>query len=236
MATQIYDVHYIDLLDGRIVKASPLKIKYLREFMNAFELVKYAQDDDQAMLLLTGAAFAAMGQYCPDIKTIEQFEDVVNMPLVYHIIDIAAGIKIDESNPEEDKKAAPLNEQATNSENSNNWENLDLAKLESELFLIGSWKNYEDLEEHVSMAELLATLSQKRELDYNEKKFLAAIEGVDLDKESGNDTQNAWEEMKARVFSKGKAADSNDILALQGQNAVSAGFGIGMGLDYEDLG
>ena len=32
-----------------------------------------------------------------------------------------------------------------------------------------------------------------------------------------------------------KLSDSKDILALQGQNAVKAGFGIGMGLDYEDL-
>jgi hypothetical protein len=40
--------------------------------------------------------------------------------------------------------------------------------------------------------------------------------------------------MKARVFSKGQATDSKDVLALQGQNALKAGFGIGMGLDYED--
>jgi hypothetical protein len=41
--------------------------------------------------------------------------------------------------------------------------------------------------------------------------------------------------MKARVFSRGATNDSKDILALQGQNAKKAGFGIGMGLDYEDL-
>jgi hypothetical protein len=41
--------------------------------------------------------------------------------------------------------------------------------------------------------------------------------------------------MKARVFSKGKTKDSNDILALQGPTAQKAGFGIGYGLDYEDL-
>jgi hypothetical protein len=41
--------------------------------------------------------------------------------------------------------------------------------------------------------------------------------------------------MKARVFSKGKTSDSNDVLALQGQNAKKAGFGIGMGLDYDDM-
>jgi hypothetical protein len=41
--------------------------------------------------------------------------------------------------------------------------------------------------------------------------------------------------MKARVFSKGQASDSKDILALQGPAAEKAGFGIGMGIDYEDM-
>jgi len=86
------------------------------------------------------------------------------------------------------------------------------------------------------MPELLATIASKRELDYEEKKFLAAIQGVDLDKDSGSDKgQKEWEDMKARVFSKGKTSDGNDILALQGPNARKAGFGIGMGIDYEDL-
>ena len=57
------------------------------------------------------------------------------------------------------------------------------------------------------------------------------MQGVDLDKTSNK--SNAWEDMKARVFSRGKATDSNDVLALQGINAQQAGFGIGMGLDYE---
>ena len=34
------------------------------------------------------------------------------------------------------------------------------------------------------MPELMATLEVSRELDYTEKKFLAAIQGVDLDGES----------------------------------------------------
>ena len=92
----------------------------------------------------------------------------------------------------------------------------------------------------MSMPELMATLSSKRELDYEEKKFLAAIQGVDLDANSkGSDGkqrgQQEWEDLKARVFSRGKARDGNDILALQGPAAAKAGFGIGMGLDYEDL-
>jgi hypothetical protein len=64
---------------------------------------------------------------------------------------------------------------------------------------------------------------------------LAAIQGVDLDGSTNSDRgQKEWEDMKARVFSGGATSDSNDVLALQGQNAIKAGFGIGMGLDYED--
>jgi hypothetical protein len=60
-------------------------------------------------------------------------------------------------------------------------QSLDLAKIESEVFLLGIWKDYRELEESLSMPELIATLSSRRDLDYQEKKFLAAIQGVDLD-------------------------------------------------------
>lgn len=81
------------------------------------------------------------------------------------------------------------------------------------------------------MPELTATLISKREKEYQEKKFLAAIQGVDLEGDE-NKGQKEWEDMKARVFSGGKAKDSNDIVSLQGQNASQAGFGIGNGLEY----
>mgnify|MGYP003339505581 CR=1 FL=1 len=144
---------------------------------------------------------------------------------VYQVLDFCAGIKI---NKESEK---PVKEQA---EDGIQWKDLDLAKLESEAFLLGIWKDYMELEKSVSMPELSMILSTSRELDYQEKKFLAAMQGVDLDQESEKG-QKEWEDMKARVFSKGKATDSKDVLALQGQNAVTAGFGIGMGLEYEDL-
>jgi hypothetical protein len=105
--------------------------------------------------------------------------------------------------------------------------------------LLGIWKDYEELENNLSMPELIATLEAKRNKEYNEKKFLAAIQGVDLDKSAGSSSssegnpQKAWEDMKARVFSKGSATNSNDVVSLQGVNAEQAGFGIGQGLDYQ---
>ena len=102
--------------------------------------------------------------------------------------------------------------------------------------LLGIWQSYEQLEESLSMPELVGILVAHKNKLYEEQKFLAAIQGIDLDKEtSRSSSSNPWEDMKARVFSGGQAGDSNDILALQGINAQKAGFGIGLGLEYSDL-
>lgn len=224
MATKIYDIHNFALIDGTIVQATPLKIKYLREFMEKFEEVKLATDDEEAIIKLVECAVVCMKQYYPKITTSEELEDNVDLPTVYKIIDVAAGIKVKAEDSD-------VKQQATSSGSS--WEKLDLAGLEAELFLLGIWKDYEDLESSLSMPELISTLEAKRDIDYQSKKFMAAIQGVDIDKNTTK--SNAWEEMKARVFSGGKAADPNDVLALQGINAQKAGFGIGMGLGYENL-
>jgi len=229
MATTVYKNKIIKLVDGTELEIVPLKIKYLREFMEAFEYVKTAKNDDEAIDFLVECVRITMKQYYPDIKlTKSDVEDSLDMPTIYTVLDISAGIKINQKSEE------TVKDQATDSGSS--WSELDLAKIESEVFLLGIWKDYRELEESLSMPELIATLSSRRELDYQEKKFLAAIQGVDLDAQSGESRgQKEWEDMKARVFSQGKAKDGNDILALQGQNARSAGFGIGYGLDYEDL-
>jgi hypothetical protein len=86
------------------------------------------------------------------------------------------------------------------------------------------------MEESISMPELVAILEAKNEQDYENKKFLAALQGVNIDSSS---SENKWEEIKARAYSKGATSNPNDILALQGAAARRAGFGIGHGLDYE---
>ena len=228
MATTIYNSQIIHLFDGTELEIIPLKIKYLREFMDVFENIKETKNDDEAIAVLVECVRVCMKQYYPQISnTIEQVEDNIDMPTIYKILDTSAGIRINKKSQE------PVKDQAIDS--GQTWESLDLAKLESEVFLLGIWKDYQELEKSLSMPELIATLEVSRELDYTEKKFLAAIQGVDLDGQTNKDKgQKEWEDMKARVFSGGKATDSNDVLALQGVNAQKAGFGIGMGLDYGD--
>ena len=229
MATTIYKSKVVYLFDGTELEVIPLKIKYLREFMLVFNDIKNTKNDDEAVEVLVRCVRVCMKQYYPKISnSVEEVEDNVDMPTIYDILDVAAGIRINKKSEE------PVKNQAIDS--GETWENLDLAKLESEVFLLGIWKDYQELESSLSMPELMATLEVSRELDYTEKKFLAAIQGVDLDGETNKDKgQKEWENMKARVFSKGKSIDGSDILALQGPNAQKAGFGIGMGLDYEDL-
>lgn len=229
MATKVYETKNITLFNGKDIIAAPLKIKYLHEFMERFNDIGNVQNDDEAITVLTDCIRICMKQYCPELsKNILDVEDNVDLPIIYDILYIAANIKMGKPN-ESSVKSEAVNE-------SNTWQNLNLADLEAELFLTGKWKDFNELEESLSMPELTILLETKRELDYQEKKFLAAMEGVDLDKETGKSRgQQEWEDLKARVFSKGQTSDSNDVLALQGQNAINAGFGIGMGLDYENL-
>lgn len=227
MATKIYDAATVSLVDGTELEITPLKIKYMREFMNAFEGVKSSKNDNEAIDNLVICSVIMMKQFYPQIKTVDDLEDLVDLPTVYKILDVAAGIKI---KPDAEEKQE-VKSQAT--ESGSTWDELDLAVLESEVFLLGIWKDYNDLETSLSMPELMATLKSKRDLDYQEKKFLAAIQGVDLEKNT--DKSNAWEEMKARVFSRGGTSDPNDVVALQGANASKAGFGIGMGLGYANV-
>jgi hypothetical protein len=78
MATRIYKSDIITLIDGEKIEIYPLKIKYLREFMEAFHLIKQSENDLQSISYLSECARIAMQQYKPEIsKTIEDLEDNV---------------------------------------------------------------------------------------------------------------------------------------------------------------
>jgi len=101
MATSVYEIVEVELMDGSTISMRPLKISLLREFMKEFQKIgdeKISEDNIKSMDLLLACATIAMKQYNPDIATKEQMEDIVDLPTVYKIIEIAAGIKLNDPN------------------------------------------------------------------------------------------------------------------------------------------
>ncbi len=224
MATTVYNVKNIKTFDDRVIEVSPLKIKWLREFMEIYETLKDSNNDQEAIDLLVECTRICMKQFAPDLSISSDIvEDNFDLQTVYSILETAAGIIKKEDKDEDIKNNVQ--------ESGTPWSNLDLASLESEAFLLGIWKDYQELEMSISMPELASLLESKRKLEYEEKKFLAAIQGVDLEK--NNEEEDAWTKLKNKVFNGGRK--DNDILTFQGQKAAQAGFGIGMGLDYEKI-
>jgi hypothetical protein len=235
MPTEVYKTGYVKTIDGLEIEIIPIKIKYLRQLMAAFDNVQQSQNEEETIEVLAECCRIAMKQYYPEFsKDVFQIEDNFDLDSIYDILKFSAGIDIKKNSDE------AVVDQAKKEDNESSWNSLDLAKLESEVFLLGIWKNFDELESSISIEELMQILSITRDLDYEEKKFSAALQGIDLDSQSGKGDQKVkgqkeWEDMKARVFSGGATSDSDDVLSLQGQNAKKAGFGIGMGLGYEDL-
>lgn len=83
------------------------------------------------------------------------------------------------------------------------------------------------------MPELVAILEAKNQEDHENRKFFAALQGVDIDEPQKRGS--SWEEIKARAFSGGKTSNPNDVMALRGKNAQRKGFGIGLGLEAETI-
>jgi hypothetical protein len=223
-------------MDGVEIEISPLKIKYLKKLMDVFSSINSVNNEDERFDVIIECVRIAMIQFYPKFsKTKEDIEENFDIRTLYKTLEYASGIKLRKENGQE-KEPLPENiDEGTPT----SWEDLDLAQLESDVFLLGIWKNYDELESSLCLEELMKLLSTIRELDYEEKKFLAALKGIDLDEQSGKSAgkkrgQSEWEDLKARVFSGGKTGDATDVLSLQGANAAKAGFGIGMGLDYTD--
>jgi hypothetical protein len=78
------------------------------------------------------------------------------------------------------------------------------------------------------MPELIQTFKSMQKSEDEKRKFLAMLQGVDLneDKKEGP----TFEDIQRRAMGINTAAD--DVVSLQGAFAAEAGFGIGAGLGY----
>jgi hypothetical protein len=101
MATSVYETVEIELMDGEKISLRPLKISLLREFMVEFQKISQqdiAEDNIASMDLLLDCAVIAMKQYKVELAKKELLEEIVDLPTVYKIIEVASGIKLNDPN------------------------------------------------------------------------------------------------------------------------------------------
>jgi len=90
----------ITLMDGTVIEGRTLKISLLRAFMLEFGKIEaVSEDNDKSMDVLTECALIAMKQYSPGLaSTTAELEELVDLPTVYQIIELASGIKLQDAN------------------------------------------------------------------------------------------------------------------------------------------
>lgn len=96
--------------------------------------------------------------------------------------------------------------------------------------MLGNWKNYEELEDNLSMPELVQTFQAMQKTEEEKRKFLAMLQGVDLSEGQEEENSSSFEDVRRRAL--GINASKDDIVSLQGTLAAESGFGIGAGLGY----
>jgi hypothetical protein len=81
------------------------------------------------------------------------------------------------------------------------------------------------------MPELVITFKAMQKTESEKRKFLASIQGVELNDSSNEKEEgSSFEDIQRRALGINTSAD--DVVSLQGSFAAQAGFGIGAGLGY----
>ena len=93
--TKTTDGKTIKLMDGTELSVRPLKLSLLRPFMAKFALLSEAsEDNDKSMDILIDCAQIALKQFKPELaEDREALEDLLDLPTVYQIIDVASGLQ-----------------------------------------------------------------------------------------------------------------------------------------------
>ena len=101
MATSVYETVEVELMDGTSITMRPLKISLLRDFMKEFQKLgdeKISEDNIKSMDLLLNCSVIAMRQYNPDLASKEKLEEIIDLPTIYKVIEVASGVKLNDPN------------------------------------------------------------------------------------------------------------------------------------------
>lgn len=124
MATTVYEILDLELQDGTEVQIKPLDLKRLRKVMSIIEEMNapksedeekesetknIAEQDDMSMLsFLIAATKICIEKQVPDLVADEEkFEEALDLPTMWKILEIAAGISMGNPNLQREVTALP---------------------------------------------------------------------------------------------------------------------------------
>jgi hypothetical protein len=99
------------------------------------------------------------------------------------------------------------------------------------VFLLGHWKDYDELENSLSMPELTATLKAMYNAESRKNKFMASLQGVSLDSSDSNNNSEKQPSTLKDIQARAMARLSGDN--EKASSAVKYGFTPDMGVDYD---
>ena len=66
----------------------------------------------------------------------------------------------------------------------------------------GMFKNFDELEDNLTLGELEILLSKAREVEHDRQRFAASLKGIDLDKGDEESAEERFERVKRRAQAK----------------------------------
>jgi hypothetical protein len=99
------------------------------------------------------------------------------------------------------------------------------------VFLLGHWKDYDELESSLSMPELTATLKAMYSAESRKNKFMASLQGVNLDSDDSNNNSEKQPSTLKDIQARAMARLSGDN--EKASSAVKYGFTPDMGVAYD---
>jgi esterase/lipase len=101
VATTVYDVEEIQLSNGETLVIKPLTIKHLKKFLKVMKKMEdpKIESEEQVMEIFVEGAMVCLEQLKPELaEDIETFEEVIEVPTLMKILEVAGGLKLNDPN------------------------------------------------------------------------------------------------------------------------------------------
>lgn len=101
---------------------------------------------------------------------------------------------------------------------------MEIVKKQRRAFLIGAWPNFDEMENSLTLDELDAIIVGMNEQEADRQRFLAAVNGLDLEEDRDESLPSA-DEVRARVAAR-LAGKSEEEIKAQTEVEELASMGI----------